>query len=113
MESDRPTCSECLRPAAINYHKDGKVHYRSLCVRCLHPRKLVTTAWMRAGYTLKKKCDMCGFERKYAKQMVVLYVDGDQKNGDWPNLKSVCANCVIEISIKGLGWKEDDVKPDF
>ena len=68
---------------------------------------------MKTGYTLKNQCELCGFKRKHAKQMVVLYVDGDQKNGNWPNLKSVCANCVIEITLKGLGWKADSVEPDL
>lgn len=56
---------------------------------------------------------MCGFKAIDKKQMTVFYIDGDLRNNNWPNLKSVCANCAVEISVKGLDWKEDDVKPDF
>jgi len=115
MASDkRPLCKQCkVRPRAVNLHRNNKIYYRTKCERCLHPEKVITPAWMKSGYKLKKECDSCGFKRKYSGQMVVMYLDGNQKNGSWTNLKSVCANCAIEISIKGLGWKEDPIKPDF
>ena len=111
----RPMCKQCRgKPAAINYHKNNEIHYRSLCEHCLHPeRRGPVSTWRKSGYKLKLVCDMCGFKAIDKKQMTVMYIDGDLRNNNWPNLKSVCTNCAIEISIKGLGWKEDDVKPDF
>jgi len=106
----------------VNYIRHGTRHYRSRCGACIraeqNPGSLQVPSWQKSGYKKKIKCEICGFPASKdkeirAKQISVLYVDGNLRNNNWPNLKSVCANCVIEISLKGLGWKEDDVKPDF
>lgn len=115
IDMDRPLCTKChVKPAAVNYHKDNKVYYRSLCEHCLDPgKRKPVAAWRKSGYKLKLVCDMCGFKAIDKKQMTVFYIDGDLRNNNWPNLKSVCANCAVEISVRGLDWKEDDVRPDF
>ena len=58
-------------------------------------------------------CEKCGFKAVSEKQMTVFYVDGDMKNNNWHNLKTVCANCAIAISTKDVEWKEDPIRPDF
>ena len=115
---ERPLCKNCkVRPAAINYIRKGKRHYRSKCGHCIraitHPKQPQVPSWQRSGYKKKMVCEVCSFRAKDHRQIAVLYVDGNLKNNNWPNLKSVCANCVIEITIKGLGWKEDAIRPDF
>ena len=114
----RPLCKNCkTRAAAVNYIRHGVHHYRSRCGACIraenNPNKPQVPSWRRSGYKKKMKCEQCGFRAMDHRQIAVLYVDGNLKNNNWPNLKSVCANCVIEITLKGLGWKEDDVKPDY
>jgi len=111
---NRPICELCtIRPAAVNYHKNGKIYYRSLCTRCINPYKVIVPGWMKSGYKLKATCDLCNFKRNHPEQMTVFHVDGDMRNNKWPNLRSICANCAISISIKGIGWKQDTIHPDF
>ena len=114
----RPLCKNCkTRAAAVNYIRHGIHHYRSRCGACIraekNPDSLQVPSWQKSGYKKKLKCEQCGFKAIDHRQIAVLYVDGNLRNNNWPNLKSVCANCVIEITLKGLGWVEDDVKPDF
>ncbi len=114
----RPLCKNCREnPAAVNYHGKNRIYYRSLCETCIsrktNPEKLIQPSWQKSGYKKKLKCEQCGFKSKHHQQFAVLYVDGNLRNNNWPNLRSVCANCVIEISLKGLGWKTDSVEPDL
>jgi hypothetical protein len=45
--------------------------------------------------------------------MFVYYLDGNLKNNDWMNLKTVCANCSININLSKTGWKQSPLTPDF
>ena len=116
---NRPLCQNCkIRPAAINYIKNNKKHYRSKCDACIKESKTPgikpnTPTWQLSGYKKRLVCEQCGFKAINHRQIVVFYIDGNLKNNNWANLKSVCANCVIEISIKGLDWVSDDIRPDF
>jgi len=114
----RPICPICnQRPAAVNYYKEGVVHYRKLCDRCSRKGKKykpIPPAWVRSGYHRKDRCDRCGWRAKYPdKQIAVFYIDGNLKNNNHFNLRSVCLNCRVEIAQSKLPWKEAEIKPDF
>jgi rRNA maturation protein Nop10 len=113
----RKICPYCnLNYVAVNYHKNGKIHYRSKCDKCAKKKatKFMPPGWMRSGYKLKDKCEKCGFKLKYPEQSSVFYIDGNLTNNDRYNLKTVCANCAIELAHSSLGWKQGgSIKPDF
>lgn len=113
----RPLCKHCFkRPAAVNYIREGIRYFRSSCASCLRKKdnkKPAIPNWKKAGYKKKIICDRCGFKSSYKEQLFVYYVDGNQNNVAWSNLKTICANCQIEVSIAGLGWSQGDLTPDF
>jgi hypothetical protein len=110
----RKLCKICgKRPVAINYRKEGVIHYRSKCDHCARGLGDGVARWTRAGYTLKTKCDKCGFGSKHKEQFNVYHVDGNLNNCRLANLKSVCANCQRILQELGLPWKQGDLTPDF
>lgn len=100
---------------AINYVRQGQTHYRSRCSHCARRNKAVRPSdprWKSAGYKKKMKCDRCGFRARYNAQIMVYHVDGRLDNCDLKNLRSVCQNCVVEISRGDLTWRPGDLEPD-
>jgi len=114
---DRPLCTVCHgNPVAINYHSGDRVRYRRVCSSCSSKGKKVKPkplAWAKTGYTKKLTCEKCNFKAKTLDQMFVFYIDGNLKNNDWVNLRSVCANCRIEINNSRTTWKPSPLLPDF
>ena len=115
---ERPLCTACnSTPAAVNYIKEGYHYYRKLCDACIRngkKHKAVPPAWYRAGYRKQPVCDKCGWRAKYPeKQMAVFHIDGNLKNTNNFNLKTVCLNCRVELSLSKLPWKESPLTPDF
>lgn len=109
-----PICNENL--VAINYIKDDVTHYRNSCSSCIRKgrkQKPVPPAWAKSGYKKKEKCEKCGFKAKSLKQLFVWHVDGSLKNCAWENLRTICANCQIEIASARLPWKPAPIVPDF
>ena len=115
--STRPLCKSCgKRPCAVNYHKDNIPHFRTRCNTCIRRGanlKPQQPKWFINGYKKKPHCEKCGFKAKYKEQLFVYYVDGNLNNSSPFNLKTVCANCQIEIAKQGLGWVQGDLVPDF
>lgn len=114
----RPLCAVChSNDSAVNYVKEGKYHYRKLCDHCIRKGKKlkpIPPAWYKAGYRKKAVCEKCGYRAKYPeKQITVFHIDGNLKNNDTFNLKSVCLNCRVEVSQSKLPWKESPLTPDF
>jgi hypothetical protein len=114
----RKLCPSCqINPVAINYKRDGITHYRSRCAGCIRAgRKLKEQppAWAKTGYKKPERCEMCGFKAKLpVKQLFVYHVDGNLKNNNWHNLKTVCANCRIELGTSRVAWKPSAIVPDF
>jgi hypothetical protein len=113
---NRPICPSCgARPVAINCYTKNKTYYRKQCDACLRigkKLKPLPPAWAKAGYKKKEKCDVCGFKAKSARHLFVFHVDGNLKNTNWINLKTVCANCQIELVAK-VSWKPAVIVPDF
>lgn len=113
----RPICTKCSQnPVAINYIKDGIKHFRTICDKCKRKsknKKPPVPAWRLAGYKKKPHCEKCGFKAIYHQQLFVFHVDGDLSNTNRGNLKTVCANCQIEISKSDIGWVQGDLVPDI
>jgi len=109
----RPLCKCGLRPRAVNYRKNGKTYYRSLCEACsAHGEYHGIPRWYRAGYRMKKQCDKCGFKSAHREVFRVFHVDGNLDNCALRNLKTVCSNCTILLSKEGTTWKQGDLVAD-
>jgi hypothetical protein len=113
----RPLCPTCEdRLVAVNKHVGNKVYYRKQCDNCLRKGKKIKprpAAWARAGYVKKTVCEKCNFKSKLPSQMFVFHIDGNLKNVDWINLKTVCANCKIELNNGKTTWRQSTLVPDF
>jgi hypothetical protein len=113
----RPICQSCKqRPCAVNYYRDEVAHYRTRCGYCIAKKRAVKVPeprWKTAGYKKKPACDRCGFRSRYASQLLVYHVDGNQHNTGLRNLKTICLNCVEEIKRLDRPWTPGDLEPDL
>lgn len=110
----RKLCRSCMkRPVAVNYHKDGVIHYRSQCDHCANVAKDGVPRWKKSGYKKKLKCDRCGYSSKYSQQFDVYHIDGNLNNCRYDNLKSICANCQRLLHTLHLPWRQGDLTPDL
>ena len=113
----RPLCESCgKKPAAVNYKMFNKTYYRTRCDSCIRKKKKIPApipSWHKAGYKKKPHCEKCGFKSKYREQLFVYYIDGNLNNSNHINLRTICANCQIEVAHEGLGWRQGDLVPDF
>ena len=113
----RPICNACNQnSAAINYISNGKTRYRKLCNICIKKGRKIKAVppWYKAGYRKKLICEHCGFRAKFVeKQMTVFHIDGNLKNTNSHNLKTVCLNCRVEFANSKLSWRESPIIPDF
>ena len=109
-------CKVCnIRLRAIAYHKYDRVYYHSRCTACLRKNKKLkppVPRWQSSGYQKKPTCDRCGFRARLASQLLVYHVDGDLNNAALKNLRTVCKNCVEEISRTEVIWRPGDLEPD-
>jgi hypothetical protein len=110
----RPLCKCGLRPRAINYKKQGKTYYRSLCEICLsHGLFYNIPRWQRNGYKPKNFCEKCGFKSPHKEIFRVFHVDGNLNNCRPSNLKTVCCNCSQILSKEGITWRQGDLIADY
>lgn len=113
----RELCPHCqINLVAVNYINNGTTHYRNSCSTCIRRKKKLKpepTAWQRAGYVKKVACERCNFKFKLLTQSVIFYVDGNLKNNNWLNLKTVCLNCQREVYHLRLGWQASPIQSDF
>jgi hypothetical protein len=112
----RPICLTCGKnQCAVNYHRNGKTYYRSMCDECgrkknhLKPR---IPTWKKNGYKKKATCDLCGFRSLFPSQMTVYHIDGNLENAEQINLRSICLNCVEVVKKKDVNWKRGDLEVD-
>lgn len=113
---DRPLCISCHgNYAAINYKSGEKIRYRKLCASCIRKGKRgkEIPAWVRSGYKKKTTCEKCNFKAKSIAQIFVFYIDGNLKNNNWTNLRSICANCRIEVQTSKTTWRESTLVADY
>lgn len=112
----RPLCKACNKaPAAINGYHNGRVYYRSRCDGCIRRAKKIPRGqvrWEMSGYRKKTSCDRCGFEARHPAQLVVYHVNGNLNDCDLRNLRTVCLNCVVEITRLDLPWRRGDLEED-
>ena len=113
---DRPICNACNRRfVAVNYISKGKKHYRTRCDSCTRKNRKAkppVPRWQLDGYKKKKTCDRCRFVAKSGAQILVYHIDGNLKNINLANLRSVCLNCTVEIMRLDLPWKVGDLVED-
>ena len=113
----RPLCTQCrMKPRAYGYRKANKIYWRRLCDSCNRKKNQKkiggVTALQRSGYKKKTKCELCGFKAQDKIQLDVLFVDGNLRNTNSNNLKTVCANCQRLGSVRRLGWRVGDLIAD-
>lgn len=117
VKSHRPICKECNRNfCAINYVKNEVTHYRSICNECGNKKVKKPPGkpnWEKAGYKKKQICDNCGFKSLYPTQTTVFHIDGDLKNTNYNNLRTICLNCVEVIKRKEVTWRRGDLQIDY
>src|SRR5210317_11542 len=110
----RPLCKCGLRPAAVNYKKNGRTYYRKMCENCLkHGLNHGVPKWYTFGYRMKDQCDKCGYKSKHQEVFHVFHIDANLNNCRPSNLKTVCANCQRTLQKEGSRWKQGDLTPDF
>lgn len=110
----RPLCKCGQRPKAINYYKNDKPYFRSLCETCAKKGlKVGIPRWKLAGYQPKMQCEKCGFKSKISEIFRVFHLDGNLNNCRHLNLKTICSNCAIEISLDNIGWRQGDLIADY
>jgi hypothetical protein len=114
----RPICPSCNeRPIAINRKIGDKTYYRRQCDACLRKGKRlkpIPPNWYQKGYRKKPTCERCGFEAELPdKQLHVFHVDGNLKNTDRMNLKTICLNCQPLVYKSRLPWKASDAIAGF
>ena len=112
----RPLCKNCReKPAAINYNKNGRTYYRSMCECCARYRGTGkgVPRWKQSGYVKKNKCEKCGYASRHAKQFDVYHMDGKLDNCRPSNLKTICANCQRILQDEEARWRQGDLVPDF
>ena len=112
----RPLCKSCNKnPSSINGYHNSKLYYRSRCNACIRrgkKLKKVTPRWQSAGYKKKATCDRCGFCARHQTQLTVFHVNGNLNDCELRNLKTVCLNCIEEITRLDLPWRSGDLEPD-
>lgn len=103
---DRELCSRCGKnPKAINYKKENKIYYRSVCESCIVKTiKRSKTEWIQSGYKKKLTCEVCTFIPKYPDQLTVYKYKSI--------FKTICLNCRVEANINDQIFI-NKVKPDF
>ena len=113
----RPICKECNKNAcAINYIRNKKTYYRGICDACGKKKSKVKPKqpiWEKAGYKKKNYCDICGFKSLYPTQMTVFHIDGDLRNANFSNLRTICLNCIEVVKRKEITWKRGDLQVDY
>lgn len=110
----RPLCKCGLRPRAINYRKNNKTYYRSLCEICLAGGLYAgIPRWKRSGYKIKNICEKCGFKSKFFECFRVYHIDGNLDNCRFNNLKTICCNCSQILAKEGITWKQGDLIADY
>jgi hypothetical protein len=57
---------------------------------------------------------MCNFKAELVeKQLSVFHIDGNKRNTDRSNLKTICLNCQQVVYRSRLPWRPADLVPDF
>jgi hypothetical protein len=90
----RPLCKCGQRPRAINYKKEGKTFYRSLCDICSREGLFSRSSSMATSRIQNKtQCEKCGHRSPHPEVFRVFHLDGNLDNCRPSNLKTVCCNC--------------------
>ena len=113
--SKRTLGYECPFNALIAYVIRSDGVYFSLSDTCgkKKAKKSRLANWEKSGYKKKPTCDICGFKAVYHTQLTVFHIDGDLKNTQFSNLRTICLNCVEVVKRKDVNWKRGDLQVDY
>ena len=104
------------KPRAYAYKKKDRIYWRRLCDTCNRKKSQKRiggiTPLQRSGYKKRRKCELCGFKAQDQSQLDVFFVDGNFRNVNETNLKTVCANCQRLGGVRRLGWRVGDLIAD-
>lgn len=112
-QPSRPMCEQCkvslAKPNGKSKHGFTKWHkYCASCAKATYNSK--------SGYLLNKKnkCEKCGFVPEDKCQLDIVYKDGNKKNKDKSNMRTLCANCnrVYQKKLKENKKKLLDITVD-
>lgn len=100
MTTETPLC-ECGKPRRLRRGKlklDGTPYVRPRCASCerkRYPNHQNKRNKLPKGYKRRKKpaCEECGFVAVHPCQLEIDHIDGNKKNNDPSNHRTVCANC--------------------
>ena len=90
-QPNRKLCAACklqlVKPNGKSKHGFTKWHkYCSSCAKIIYGAK--------SEKNIKNKtCESCGFKAIDKCQLDLVYLDGNNKNNDKSNVKTLCANC--------------------
>lgn len=92
QQPHRPLCEHCKVSLAKSNgsSKHGFKKWHKYCSSCAK-----ATYNPKNGYLLEKKksCECCGFIPTDMCQLDIVYRDGNKKNKEKDNIKTLCANC--------------------
>ena len=112
----RPICKVCNKnPRAPAYYRNNKRYYRSRCSSCIRSDRNIKPQeplWKINGYKKKPTCDLCGFRSTYSSQIVVYHIDGNLKNCNLINLRSICLCCVEVVKRRHITWRIGNLEVD-
>lgn len=106
-QPNRQLCKNCnislAKSNGISKHGFIKWHkYCSSCSKSIYNPKF--------GYRLHKNvvCDICNFKAIDKCQLDLIYLDGNKKNKNIDNIKTLCANC-NRVYQKNLKYKNKSI----
>lgn len=84
----------CITEGCINPQvRRDKNNYRAHCASCHNKRHNIGPSRFKYRKFKKDVCEECGFVPVHPCQLDVDHVDGNHKNDDPSNLRTLCANC--------------------
>lgn len=121
MTNKRPKC-QCgnLRKKGIKSKTTGDQLYSSYCSPCLRKMHKQGVYGKNGGVARvltrnitrefkKRHCECCGFIPVHTCQLDVDHIDGNHKNNEASNLKTLCANCHRLKTLINKDWLDKKI----
>lgn len=91
-QKPRPVCQHCKFALAKKNGK-SKLGFQLWHKYCIDCSKVLYSERFKHLSVKASTCEECGFVPQDMVQLDVIYKDGNKKNKNRSNLKTVCANC--------------------